>query len=210
MFVAKLVKRCGVAALLYEYRLAPEHPYPAALEDTVTTYQWLLEQGYRPDRTLFVGESAGAGLELAALLALRDRGIPLPSAVVSMSPVTDLTLSGESHRINARSCLSPPGMAEVCAKAYAGEQDPVLPYISPLFGDLQGLPPLFITAGGSEILRDDAIRFADKASKSGVETRLLVGEGMMHCYPLMAPFFPEATRAMDEITQFIHQHLPSM
>jgi monoterpene epsilon-lactone hydrolase len=204
--VAKLVKGSGVKALLFEYRLAPEHPFPAALEDTLAAYRWLLDQGAAPEQIVMVGESAGGGLGLATLLALRDQGLPLPAAAVAMSPMTDLKLTGESHRTKARLCLSPPGMAVVCSKYYAGEDDPGLPWISPLYGDLHGLPPLLIYVGEYETLLDDSTRFAAKAEAAGVEVTLRVGAGMFHCYPLMAPLFPEATQALDEICSFIQTH----
>jgi len=142
--VAKFVKGSGIRALLFEYRLAPEHPFPAAMEDTLKAYCWLLEQGVASDHVVFAGDSAGGGLVLATLLALKDKGLPLPAAAVALSPWTDLKLTGESHRTNAGVCLSPPGMSAVCSKYYAGGNDPGLPYISPLYGDLRGLPPTLI------------------------------------------------------------------
>jgi monoterpene epsilon-lactone hydrolase len=204
--VAKIVKGSGVAALLFEYRLAPEHPFPAALEDTLAAYRWLLAQGVAPEQVVIVGESAGGGLCLATLLALRDQDMPLPAAAVAMSPMTDLKLTGESHRTKANVCISPPGMSVVCSKYYAGENDPALPWISPLYGDLHGLPPLLIYVGEYETLLDDSTRFVEKARAAGVEVTLRVGEGMVHCYPLMAPLFPEATQALEGICGFIQTH----
>lgn len=204
---AKFVKGSQIGALLFEYRLAPEHPYPAALEDSLQAYHWLLKQEVAPEQIAFVGDSAGGGLCLATLLALRDQGAPLPAAAVAYSPVTDFTCSGESHRTKAKICLSPAGMAAALAKHYAGDTDCTLPYISPLYGELQELPPLLIYAGEDETLRDDSIRFAAKAKAAGVEVTLRVGEGMFHCYPAMAPLFPEASQAMQEICGFIKSHL---
>jgi len=202
-FVAKFVQGSGVRALLYEYRLAPEYPFPAALEDTLTAYCWLLAQGASPSRIIIAGESAGGGLCLATLLALRDKGILLPAAAVALSPWTDLKLTGESHQTRAKVAIDPPGMARVCSQYYAGESDRSLPWISPLYGDLQGLPPLLIYVGNDELMRDDSIRFAEKAKAAGVRITLNVGEGMVHCYPLFAPLFPEATQAMNEICAYI-------
>lgn len=207
-WVAKVVQRTGARALLYEYRLAPEHPYPAAVEDTLVAYHWLLAQGFSASRILIMGESAGGGLCLATLLALRDQGTPLPVAGVSISPYTDLTLSSESHRTRVKECLSPPGMAVVCSAHYAGSRDRREPYMSPLFGDLHGLPPLLIFVGDYETMRDDATRFAAKAQAAGVDVTLRVGETMVHCYPLLAPMFPEATEAMEEMCEFTKAHLP--
>ena len=201
--VAKFVERTGFPLLQFEYRLAPEHPYPAALDDTLVAYRWLLAQGVAPSQIVIAGESAGGGLCLATLLALRDQAMPLPAAAVALSPWTDLTLSGESHRTRAKQAIDTPGMSTVCCKYYAGDSDPTLPYMSPLFGDLVGLPPLRIYVGDYEMLRDDSIRFADKAKAAGVDVTLTVGEEMVHCYPLLAGLFPEATAAMDEIGAFI-------
>ena len=202
-FVSKFVQGSGVKALLYEYRLAPEHPYPAALEDTLDAYRWLLEQGVSPHQIVIVGESAGGGLCLATLLALRDKGLPLPAAAVALSPWTDLKLTGASHQTKTKVCMSPYGMAAVCSKYYTGENDPALPWISPLYGDLHGLPPVAIYVGDDETMRDDSIRFAEKARAAGVDVRLTVEMGMVHCYPLFAPLYPEASRAMAEICEFI-------
>jgi monoterpene epsilon-lactone hydrolase len=206
-FVAKIVQGSAVPALLFEYRLAPEYPYPAALEDTLAAYRWLLDQGVSNSQVVFVGESAGGGLELAVLLASRDQGMPLPAAVVAMSPWTDLALTGESHKTRAKVCLSPPGMNMVCSRYYAGDNDPCLPAISPLYGDLQGLPPLCIYVGDHETLRDDSTRFAAKAQAAGGEVILKVEPGMVHCYPLFAPLFPEATQALNEICAYVQAQL---
>lgn len=205
--VAKITKASGIDTLLFDHRLAPEDPFPGALEDALTSYRWLLARGISPTDIMIVGESAGGGLCLATLLALRDQGIPLPAAAVAMSPWTDLALTGESYKTKTKVCLSPRGMATVCSKYYAGENDPRLPWISPLYGDLHGLPPLFISVGTDETMLDDSTRFAEKAKAAGVDVTLRVGEGMIHCYPLLAPLFPEATQALDEICAFIKSHL---
>jgi epsilon-lactone hydrolase len=204
--VAKFVAGSGLPALLYEYRLAPEHPFPAALDDTLIAYRWLVGQGAAPARMLIVGESAGGGLCLATLLALKEGGLPLPAAAVALSPWTDLTLSGESQRTRARVSIDPQGMAEVCCQYYIGKNDPANPLISPLYGDLRDLPPLLLYVGNDEMMRDDATRFAEKATRAGVDVTLHVGEGMVHCYPLFAPLFPEATQAMNAISAFIRSH----
>lgn len=204
---AKFVKGAGIPALLFEYRLAPEHPYPAALEDAIAAYTYLLEQGINPGRISFVGDSAGGGLCLVTLLAIKDRGLPMPASAVAYSPITDFTCSGESHQTKIKVCLSPEGMAPALAKHYAGGQDLTLPTISPLFGDLQGLPPLLIYAGEDETLRDDAVRFGEKAKAAGVDITLHIGEGMFHCYPATAPLFPEATQAFEEICAFVRERV---
>lgn len=203
MHVAKFVKGTNIGALLFEYRLAPEHPFPAALDDSVTAYRWLLAQGVSSSNIVFAGDSAGGGLCLATLLALRDQDIPLPAAAVAISPWTDLKCTGASYRGNAKKCLSPEGTWTAFSKHYVGNHDPGLPWISPLYGNLRGLPPIMIYVGGDEILRDDSVRFAAKAKGAGVDVTLRVGEGLFHCFPVCAPLFPEATQAMDEICAFI-------
>lgn len=205
--VARIAKSSGVKVLLAEHRLAPEHPFPAALEDSVNAYRWLLAQGILPSNIMIIGESAGGGLCLATLLALRDQEIPLPAAAVALSPWTDLKLTGDSYRTNAKVCLSPEGMNSVCSKYYVGDNDPCLPWISPLYGELHGLPPLLIYAGGDETLLDDSIRFAEKAKAAGVAVTLTIGAGMMHCYPLLPSFIPEARQAMVEMCDFIKTHI---
>ena len=207
MHVAKCVKGSNVGALLFEYRLAPEHRFPAALNDSVTAYRWLLAKGVSSSNIVFAGDSAGGGLCLAMLLALRDQGLPLPAAAVAISPWTDLKCTGQSYRSNAGKCLSPQGTWTAFSKHYVGDCDPGLPWISPLYGDLHGLPSILIYAGGDEILRDDSVQFAQKAKDAGVDVTLNVGAGMFHCFPVCAPLFPEATKAMNEICAFIKNAL---
>jgi acetyl esterase/lipase len=208
-FVSKVAARSGFTILTFNHRLAPEDPYPAALDDSIAAYRWLLDQEIKPEDILIMGESAGAGLCLATLLAIRDKGMPLPVAGVALSPWTDLKLTGESYRTKAGVCISPPGMSAVCSKYYYGNNDPTDPWISPLYGDLHGLPPLYINVGSYETMMDDSTRFAEKAKAAGVDVTLTIGEKMIHCYPLMAPMFPEATQAMDEICVFIRKQLGS-
>ncbi|HSL42885.1 MAG TPA: alpha/beta hydrolase [Anaerolineales bacterium] len=205
--VAKVAQTSGIALLMFDHRLAPEHPYPAALEDSLMAYRWLLGQEITPDNIVIMGESAGGGLCLATLLAIRDQGLPLPAGAVALSPWTDLTLAGESYRTKRNVCISPPGMSKVCSQYYYGEHDPTNPWISPLYGDLRGLPPMFINVGTYETMLDDSTRFIAKAKAAGVDATLVMGEKMVHCYPLMAPMFPEATQALDEICAFIKRRL---
>ena len=201
--VAKFVRQSGLRALVFDYRLAPEHPFPAGLNDAVSAYQYLLDAGYKSSDIVFIGDSAGGGLVLATLLALKERDMELPAGAVAMSPWTDLKLTGETYRTNEKRCLSPIGCAQACSRFYAGDQDPSNPLISPLYGDLQGLPSIRIYVGGDEILLDDSIRFTEKARQAGVDIQITVQEGLFHCYPVCAPMFPEATRAMREIGDFI-------
>jgi monoterpene epsilon-lactone hydrolase len=207
MHVAKFVRDTGVGALLYDYRLAPEHPFPAAMQDTLTAYRWLLDQKLLPENIIIVGESAGGGLCLASLLAIRDEGLPLPAAGVALSPWTDLKCTGDSYHINAKQDISTLGSWEVWGSYYVGSHDPTHSWISPLYGDLHGLPPILIEVGDHEILLDDARRFAEKARSAGVDMTLHVWEGMVHCFPLLAPMFPEATQAWEETIVYIKKQL---
>jgi acetyl esterase/lipase len=202
----RIVKDCGAATLLFEYRLAPEYPYPAALEDSVKAYRWLLEQNIAPSNIIIVGESAGGGLCLATLIALRDQELPLPAAAVAISPWTDLKCTGASYRTKNKVSVAPLNSWNVFSRHYVGDSDPGLPWVSPLYGDLRGLPSLFIVAGEADELVDDSIRFAEKAKAAGVDVTLRVGESMIHCYPLLPPFIPEARQAMKEICTFIKNH----
>jgi epsilon-lactone hydrolase len=206
--VSKFVQASGVPALVFNYRLAPEHPFPAALEDALAAYRCLLDQGIAPHKIVFAGDSAGGGLVLAALVALRDQGLPLPAGAVALSPWTDLKCTGESLKTNIPvDTLTWRDSWLVFSQHYTAGQDAGQPWISPLYADLGGLPPLLIFAGGDELLRDDSTRFAEKARAAGVEVTLHVGQGMFHCYPACAPIFPEATQAMQEIGEFVSSRI---
>ncbi|MEI7885367.1 MAG: alpha/beta hydrolase [Clostridia bacterium] len=206
--VAKFVEKCGVQALTFDYSLAPEHPFPAAINDGVAIYEWLLSSGYQGQNIIIAGDSAGGGIALSTILVLKDKKLALPAAIVVFSPCTDLTCSGESHKTKAKlDPATPQGATETYTSYYIGESDPSDPYMSPLFGNLVGLPPLMIQVGENETLLDDAVRLAKNAENAGVEVQLHLWEGMFHCFPLMAPMFPEATQAMNEVCQFIQKKL---
>ena len=184
-FVSKFAKVTGVTTLIFEYRLAPENPFPAALEDSVKIYEVILNSGYQHENILVAGESAGGGLCLALLLALKDRNINLPVAAVAISPWTDLTCSSDSYRTKNRVSPAPLNSWTVFSKYYAGEQVPTNPFISPLFGDLKGLPPLLINSGVSDELYEDGEKFAMKAKEAGVEVKFTPGPDMIliHFWP---------------------------
>ncbi len=205
--VAKFVKGTGVNALTFDYRLAPENPFPAGLNDAVEAFEYLLAQGFLPGNILFIGDSAGGGLCLATLLALKDKKLPLPAAAAMLSPWTDLTLSGASYQTNKFSCVSPLGSSEYASSYYAGSNDRKHPYISPLYGDLKGLPPLHISAGSKEILLDDSVQFAEKAREAGVDVSLTIGDGMCHCYPAFGNLLPESKVTLNEILAFLRKHI---
>ncbi len=206
--VAKFVKGSGVPALVIDYRLAPEHPFPQGLEDCVSAYRYLLEQKIDPARIIVMGDSGGGNLVFATLLALKQQGLALPGGAVALSPWVDLTNSGESWETNRkRDTLGWKEAQNVFSKYYAGDNDLKNPLVSPLFGDLQGFPPLLLYAGGDETLLSDSVRIARKAQEAGVDVTLKVGKGLFHCYPACAPLFPEASQAMEQICAFIGSHL---
>ncbi|HPF45029.1 MAG TPA: alpha/beta hydrolase [Syntrophomonadaceae bacterium] len=206
--VAGFMKRLGAKALVFDYHLAPENPAPAAVNDSAAIYSWMLKQGYKPENIAFSGDSAGAGIAVGTLLKLKDENIPLPAACALFSPCVDMTMSGESHRTRAKADpCTPPGSTETYLAYYVGDGDPEHPYASPLFGDLTGLPPMIIQVGNDEVLRDDSVYLATRAKKAGVEVNIKVWKGMFHCFPLLAPMFPEATLALEEVCQFVREKL---
>lgn len=205
--ISKFAKNTGIANLLYEYRLAPEQPFPAAIDDSVLVYRWLLGSGYNAENILIAGESAGGGLCLACLLALKEQNLPLPAAAVAISPWTDLTCSGESYHTKNKVSPAPVNSWFVFSHYYIGNNHPENPLISPLFGDLTGLPPILVNSGVDDELFDDGEKFYLKARDAGTDIVFRAGKGMLHCYPLLAPMFKEATEAMDEIVDFIKKHL---
>lgn len=206
-FVPKFAKFTGVKCLIYEYRLAPEHPFPAALDDSVKIYRYLLDTGFNPQNILIAGESAGGGLTLALLLALKEKKINFPAAAVAISPWTDLTCSSESYVTKNKLSPAPLNSWFVFSKHYIWNNKADNPLISPLFGNLKGLPPIFINSGENDELFEDGEKFAQKATQAGVDITFRNGKGMVHCYPLLAPMFPEATEAINEIVHFVRKHL---
>ena len=205
---ARLGRGAQMRALLVDYRLAPEHPYPDGLQDITAAYQWLLTAGYRPMDIAICGDSSGGGLALAALLKLRDQDLAFPAAVVCICPWTDLTGSGASMVSNANvDFINRPAHMKTNARYYAGDHDLNNPYISPLFADLTGFPPLLIQAASRDVLLDDATRLAERARSVGVDVTLQVWPGMMHIFQLGAGFVPEARIAVENIAGFLRQHV---
>ena len=203
-----LISRFAKAQLLsINYRLAPEHPFPAALNDAVNAYKWLIaEKKFSPKKIVIVGVSAGGGLTVATLLKLREMGIDLPAAAVCISPWTDLAFTGETFK--ERASLDPftsPYNLDFAASLYIDKSDPRNPYISPVYADLQGLPPFFIIAGTAEILYDDSVRLAEQASFAGVEVELDIWEDMIHAFPVFASVAPESQKAIEKISNFIEE-----
>jgi epsilon-lactone hydrolase len=204
--VAEISRASGSAVLSLGYRLGPEHPFPAAVEDAGSAYRWLLAQGLAPQRLAIAGDSAGGGLTLATLLSLRDDGVALPAAGVCLSPWTDLTGSGESMKTKA--AVDPMVQADNLAKmasAYLEGQDARAPLASPLFAELHGLPPLLIQVGTAETLLDDSTRLADKARRAGVDVTLEKWDDMIHVFQAFAFILPEAREAIQRIGGYLKE-----
>ena len=205
--IARLARAAGARGLGIDYRLAPEHPFPAAVEDATTAYRWLVSRRTDPARIAIAGDSAGGGLTLATLIALRDAGEPLPAAAACLSPWVDLEGVGAS--MTAKAAVDPfvrKEMIQFMAQQYLGDRDPRTPLAAPLYADLQGLPPLLIQVGTAEVLLDDATRIAERARAAGVEVSLEVWDDMIHVWQLFAPMLPEGQQAIERIGAFIRAH----
>jgi epsilon-lactone hydrolase len=206
--VGDLARRTGTRAITLDYRLAPEYPYPAAVADAQDAYQGLLEQGVDAGQIALAGESAGGGLAVATLLALRDADIPLPSCAFLMSPYADLTLSGDSiaDRAAVDRTLTPEGL-RLRIPDYVAGADASDPLISPVFADLTGLPPLLIQVGSNEILLSDALRLAERAAMADVTVTLDVTDSVPHVFQAFAAMLDEADAALDRASTFLRTNL---
>ena len=204
-FGALLAAQSRLAVFCVAYRLAPEHKFPAAQDDALESYLFLLEKGYAPEHIAIVGESAGGGLSLSLALRLRDNGISLPACIVCISPWTDLTLSGSSYSnsVNLDPTLSRESLACFAAAYADGHQGES--YVSPAYGDFSGFPPCLIFVGGDEILLSDAKTVKKKLAKAGVQTTLVIEEGMWHVYPLYGT--PEGKKALEYMSRFLRANL---
>lgn len=213
-FVARLAKKLRMRALHIDYRLAPEHPHPAALDDALAAYDWLLGQGFAAGNVVIGGESAGGGLTLATLLALRDRGAALPGLAFVISPWVDLTMGGGSVRTRRKADpMIPADFLHVAARHYRGAHAAHAPLVSPLFGDLRGLPPLLVHAGDNEVLLDDALRLHARCRENDVEAELKIYDDLFHAFHLFG-HIPEAREAVQAIAAFVEArtapHRPSL
>jgi epsilon-lactone hydrolase len=205
--VARIARASEARALALDYRLAPEHPFPAAVDDVVAAYKWLLAQGYKPNKIVISGDSAGGGLTLAGLLAIRDAGLPMVAAAVPISAWADMEGTGASMKtlVDKDPMVDFPGLSRM-AKWYCGSADPKNPLLSPIHADAKGLPPLLMQVGGAEVLLDDSTRFAELAKKAGVPVELEVWEDMVHVWHVFAKILPEGQQAIDKIGKFVLAH----
>jgi epsilon-lactone hydrolase len=201
---AHLSRATHMRVLTPEYRLAPEHPFPAAVKDALSVFGWLLSQGIDAEHIVVGGDSAGGGLTLSMLLALREAGAKMPFAAILMSPWADLTLSAPSYRTNRKydPCVSL-GDLQQAAEWYAGDRDPADPMLSPIFADLSGLPPMLIHAAADELMADEARLLAERAMAAGVETTLKIYDGVWHAFHGAGMEIPESRQAIDEIGTYL-------
>jgi acetyl esterase/lipase len=205
---ARLSLATAVSVVLVDYGLVPECPFPAAIEDTARVYRWLIRTGTAPEKIAFGGDSAGGGLAVSTLLFLRERGEPMPAAVVLLSAWLDLALAGES--LTSRAQVDPLTSREellAAARLYAGDEEPRNPLLSPVYADLHGLPSMLIQVGDHEILLSDSIRLAERARAAGVEVQLEIWPEMWHVWQAWAASLPEGQAALDQIGRYIHQRL---
>jgi monoterpene epsilon-lactone hydrolase len=207
--IAQIALASGCRVLAINYRLAPEHRFPAALDDALAAYDWMLGRGLKPSNIAFAGDSAGGNLVLAAMLALRERGLPLPVSVVLMSPWTDLAATGASYvtRAEADPIHQRPMILALAENYLGGQGDPCDPLVSPLYADLSGLPPLLIQVGDRETVLDDSVMLAEKARAAGIDVNLEVWDGMIHVFQMFGAEIPEAHQAIASIAGFLNRHL---
>jgi len=205
--VARIARASKARALALEYRLAPEHLFPAAVEDSVAAYKWLIAQGYKPNKIVIAGDSAGGGLTLAALLSIRDQKLPMAAAGVAISPWADLEATGDSHKTRAHRdpMVGGNGLGGM-AKHYIGNADPKHPLASPIHADYKGVAPLLIQVGDAETLLDDSTRVAKRAKEHGVSVELEVWDDMIHVWHAFAKILPEGQQAIDKIGKFVLNH----
>jgi epsilon-lactone hydrolase len=205
---SRLAALTGMRVLLPDYRLAPEHPFPAGIDDCFAVYRWLIEHGFAERPLAVAGDSAGGSLTLVTLMRARDAMLPMPGCAVALSPSTDLTLSGPSAKYNADADpMFAAGAADLLPPLYCPGQDRSNPLLSPLFGNWNGLPPLLFHAGSTEMLLDDSVRAHDRARQAGVAAEIEVWREMPHVFHVFS-WLPEARVAMRQIADFIAEHAP--
>ncbi len=203
-FTYALAKEACAEVFSLDYRMAPEHPFPAAVDDAVAAYEWLLGEGRDPEKLVIGGDSAGGGLALALLLSIKARGLPMPAGALLLSPWTDLATTGASLDENEKSdAMFKKVYIVEGAKRYLAAADPKAPLASPLYGDLAGLPPMLIFVSQSEVLRDDSTRLQERLVAAGVQSKLVTENGLIHVWPIFPGRFPEAMKSIREAAAFI-------
>jgi len=205
--VAYLAKQMGVRALMVDYRLAPEHPFPAGLDDCVTAYRWLLKQGYSADNIVISGDSAGGNFTIATLMKLRDEGDPLPAAAAPIAPVIDL-VDRENPDNPVYDDVLHPKARQLMRWSYIGDSDPKNPLLSPAYNDWHDLPPLLVQAGEDEILCEDAVRIGELASEAGVDVQVEIYPNMWHVWHIQLQL-KRSKQALSDIATFLNGHLES-
>lgn len=204
-FVAKLSEEAGIDIYMPDYRLAPENPFPAALEDAIAAYRGVLGKGFKEENVIIMGDSSGCALAVSALLIMKQSGERMPSSMAFITPVFDLAGTGDSFRSKAGKdpfkLTDPLGIA----KNYVGTNNPASPAISPLYGELEGLPPMLIHAAEYDVFLNDSTRFAEIAGKAGVKADIKVWKKMWHIFPMQASLVPESRMALDEMCLFVNQ-----
>lgn len=204
-----LAREAEAEVFSLDYRMAPEHLFPAAVEDALAGYRWLLRKGKDPAKIVIGGDSAGGGLALALLLSIKEQGLPPPAAAFLYSPWTDLTVSGGSIRANEKSdAMFKAEYIIEGAKRYLGDADPNTPLASPLFGDLAGLPPVLVFASNAEVLFDDSVRLHERLKEAGVSSELIVEDGLIHVWPIFPGHYPEAIDAIRRTGEFVRAQTP--
>ena len=205
---ARLCDAARSEVVSVDYRLAPAHPFPAAVEDCLSAYRYLLREGYSPERVVPAGLSAGGTLALSMLLSARGAGLPMPAAGVLLSPAVDMLFLGESVLLNRETDWLAPEQFAAMREDYLAGGDPCDPLASPLYADLSGLPPLLVQAGGGEVLIDGIEAFVSTARLQGVPVAFDCTEGMFHCWQAFAGVLPEGAMAVERVGAFVRRHVP--
>jgi epsilon-lactone hydrolase len=204
--VGEIARAAQAAALLLDYRLAPEDPFPAAVEDGVAAYRWLLDQGFKPQNVSISGDSAGGGLAMAILVSARDQDLPMPASAVPISPWSDMTCSNDSYKTRAEADpMVAPGGIHKMAGRYLSGADAKHPYASPNLASLKGLPPLLIHVGRDEVLLDDSIKLDAKAKADDVRSTLEIWDDMIHVWHAFHPMLPEGKQAIARVGEFMRE-----
>ncbi len=202
-----LAQLAAIPVLSVDYRLAPEHPAPAAHDDCFNAYCWALEQGFAPSAIALAGDSAGGNMALSTAVRARETGVPVPGCVVMMSPALDLAGDGTSHTTLANAPLLNKGLIDLFNRVYVGEGDLRDPQVTPFYSDMSGLPPVLIHVGSNEMLVDDSVTIARRIGQAGSPVELKIWQDMVHCWQLYGPMLEESMQSIEEIAEFVKRHI---